>query len=224
MTGLPSFSGYEVGNNYNRTFLVEDGILKVSYAEYDSFRREFGHLFYKKEEFTNYHLRIEYRFVGEQVPGGANWANMNSGVMVHAQSPASMLLHQDFPVCLEAQFLSGTREWERSTGNLCTIGTHVYMADTLTRQHCINSSSKTYMLGKWVKAEVIVYNDSIIHHVIEGDTVLTYARPIIGGDHLPENYPLPAGTPVKGGYIALQSESHPVEFSKVEIQKLVKKK
>ncbi len=220
---IPKISGYEAGNNYNNTFLVEDGILKVSYHQYDSFRGEFGHLFYK-EEFSNYRLRVEYRFVGEQVPGGADWAKMNSGVMLHCQSPESMLLNQPFPVCLEAQFLSGTPEWVRPTGNLCTPGTHVYIADTLTRQHCMNSTSKTYMLNEWVKAELIVYGDSLIHHVIEGDTVFTYTRPSIGGDHLPENFALQPGTPLKKGYISLQSESHPVEFSKVEILKLPAKK
>jgi hypothetical protein len=53
---------------------------------------------------------------------------------------------------------------------------------------------------------------------------LTYSRPIIGGYSLPENYPVPEGTPVKEGYIALQAESHPVQFRKVELLNLQKKK
>jgi hypothetical protein len=216
----PKLSGYEAGVNFNNTFRVEDGILKVSYAEYDSFRGEFGHLFYK-DEFSRYRLRIEYRFVDGRPPGAADWAAMNSGVMVHGQRPETMGVNQDFPVSLEAQFLSGTAEWQRSTGNLCTPGMHVYMADTLTTGHCINAKTKTYLVGEWVTVEVIAYGDSILHHVVEGDTVLTYTQPIIGGGFLPENYPVPEGTPVTGGTISLQSESHPIEFRKVELLKLM---
>jgi hypothetical protein len=96
------------------------------------------------------------------------------------------------------------------------------MDDTLVTDHCISSSSKTYRGEEWVTVELHVYGDSIIHHVIEGDTVLTYARPIIGGYSLPEGYPLPEGAPVKEGYIALQAESHPVQFRKVELLNLDK--
>ncbi|MBX2962758.1 MAG: DUF1080 domain-containing protein [Cyclobacteriaceae bacterium] len=217
LTGwTPKISGYEAGVNFNNTFRVEDGILKVSYSEYDSFRGEFGHLFYK-DEFSYYHLRIEYRFTGQQVPGAPQWAIMNSGVMVHGQRPETMDIDQDFPVSLEAQFLAGSPEWKRSTGNLCTPGTHVHLADTLTKQHCINSTSKTYMLNEWVTAEVIAYGDSLLHHIINGDTVITYTRPVIGDDG---NKTANDGAPLKGGTISLQSESHPVEFRKVELRVL----
>lgn len=219
----PKIAGSKAGENYKNTFRVEDGILKVSYSEYDSFRGEFGHLFYK-DEFSSYRLRVEYRFVDEQLPGGPTWAIMNSGVMVHAQSAESMELKQNFPVCLEAQFLSGTPEWQRSTVNVCTPGTHVHMADTLNTQHCINSKSKTYMKGEWVTVEVIAYRDSIIHHVAGEDTVITYTKPILGGEYVPENYSVEQGAPIRGGYIALQSESHPIEFRKVELLDLSKGK
>ncbi len=212
-------SGHEQGENYNHTFRVEDGVLKVSYDNYARFDGEFGHLFYYKP-LSNYHLRLEYRFTGEQAPGGEGWAYRNSGVMFHAQAPESMELDQDFPVCLEAQFLGGSGEGERPTGNLCTPGSHVYMGGTLITDHCTNSSSKTYHGDQWVKAELLVYGDSLIHHIIEGDTVMTYTDPIIGGGHKPEGYPLPNGSALKEGYIALQAESHPVEFRNIELKEL----
>ncbi len=137
--------------------------------------------------------------------------------MLHAQSAESMGLDQDFPVCIEAQFLGGSGEGERPTVNLCTPGTNVYICDTLVTQHCINSTSKTYHGEEWVTVELHIFGDSIIHHIIEGDTVLTYTKPHIGGGNMPEDYPIPEGTPVKEGYIALQAESHPVEFRKVEL-------
>jgi len=165
--------------------------------------------------------RVEYRIVGKQVPGGPEWAFKNSGVMFHAQSPGSMLVDQPFPVSIEAQFLGGSGEGERTTGNLCTPGTHVVINGELITQHCISSTSKTFHGEEWIHFELVVYGDSIIHHIVEGDTVITYSKPQIGGD-LPEGFPLSEGTSLTSGYIALQAESHPYEFRKVELLDLSK--
>ena len=208
-------TGSPLNVNYRNTFRVEDGTLKVSYDEYENFNNEFGHIFYNKP-FSSYKLRIEYRFTGDQVTGGPSWAFRNSGVMLHSQSAASMNLDQDFPVSIEAQFLGGDGVSERTTGNVCTPGTHIVIGDQLITQHCTNSVSKTYHGDVWVHAEFVVLGDSIIHHIIEGDTVLTYTKPQIGGD-LHEGFTLAEGTLLKGGYICLQAESHPVEFRKVEL-------
>lgn len=210
--------GSPLNVNYKNTFRVEDGVMKVRYDEYEKFNAEYGHIFYK-ESFSRYKLRIEYRFVGEQVAGGQGWAFRNSGVMLHSQSAASMGLDQDFPVSVEAQFLGGNGFDERPTLNVCTPGTHIVMNGELITRHCNNSRSKTYHGDVWVTAEFVVLGDSIIHHIIEGDTVLTYMKPQIGGDRS-EGFPLPEGTLLKEGYLCLQAESHPVEFRKVEILKL----
>ncbi len=61
--------GYNLGDNYGDTFRVENGVLKVSYDHYAKFDQKFGHLFYKTP-FSHYKLRVEYRFVGDQCPGG----------------------------------------------------------------------------------------------------------------------------------------------------------
>ena len=216
---VPKFAGYELGHNYHNTFRVEDGLLKVSYDEYEQFDGEFGHLFYQ-EPFSHYVLRVEYRFVGEQAPGGAEWAFKNSGAMLHAQAPESMGLEQGFPVSIEAQFLGGGPEGERPTANLCTPGMHVTIDGRLAEDHCISSTSKTYRGEEWVVVEMVILGDSLMHHIVQGDTVLTYSRPIIGGGHKPEGYPVPDGRPVRSGYIALQAESHPLEFRKVELLRL----
>lgn len=217
---FPKFAGYEFMEDPYNTFRAEDGVLKVSYAEYDTFRGEFGHLFYKKA-FSHYRLRLEYRFVGEQAAGGAGWAYRNNGIMFHAQPGGSMEVDQAFPVSLEFQLLGGDGSGKaRPTGNLCTPGTNVYLADTLAGQHCIQSSGPTIDGDEWVKAELYVDRDRIIHHIINGDTVLTYTRPVIGGRGLPEDYPAEEGTPVDVGYIALQAETTPTEFRKIEIMVL----
>jgi hypothetical protein len=214
--------GSPIGENYKNTFRVEEGIIKVSYSEYEKFNGEFGHIYYKTP-FSSYKLRVEYRFTGVQCPGGPGWAFRNSGIMFHCQTPESILLDQDFPVCIETQFLGGPGVGERPTMNVCSPGTHIVMNDTLNKQHCNTSSSKTFHGDVWVTAELVVYGDSIIHHIVNGDTVLTYSKPQIGGD-LPEGFPLPEGTPLKSGYISLQAESHPVEFRKVELLTLQDKR
>lgn len=209
-------AGYELNDNYANTFRVEDGLLKVRYDAYDQFTNQFGHIYYN-EKFSRYRLRVEYRFVGEQANGGQGWAFKNSGVMFHSQSAVSIGKDQSFPVSLEGQFLGGDTSGIRPTMNLCTPGTHVHINGDLISQHCNNSSSKTIRDESWVMAEFIVYGDSIIHHLVDGDTVLTYTKPVIDGSDVPEDFPLPDGFPLEEGYISLQSESHPIDFRKVEI-------
>ncbi len=210
---------HELNENYNNTFRVRDSLLVVDYSEYDTVTNDFGHIYYNKP-FSKYKLRVEYRFTGEQAPGGAGWAYRNNGVMFHCQDPKTILIDQPFPVSIEAQLLGQDEEGgERPTGNVCTPGTHIEMDGELITTHCINSDSKTYRGNQWVRFELLVLADSIIHHIVEGDTVMTYSKPQIGGN-LPEGFPLPEGFALTEGYIALQAESHPTEFRKIELLEL----
>ena len=200
--------GHEAGINHNDTFAVKDGVIRVAYDKYDQFNETFGHMFYNTP-FSHYLLRVEYRFLGEQAPGGPAWAFRNSGVMIHGQTPESMTKDQDFPNSIEVQVLGGKGEGKRTTGNLCTPGTDVIMDGKLLKRHCISSKSKTYHGDQWVTLEVEVRGSKSIKHVINGETVMTYSKP-----------QLDDGTLLEGGTISLQSESHPVEFRKVELKKL----
>ena len=212
---------HEVGENFNNTFRVEDGLLKVRYDQYEKFDGEYGHIFYKTP-LSYYKLRVEYRFVGEQVPGGAGWALRNSGIMIHGQTPQSMDKDQSFPTSIEVQFLGGTGKGDRSTLNLCTPGTNVVMNGKLITEHCTNSSSKTYHGDQWVTAEIEVYGDSLIRHIVDGKVVLEYSQPQLD-ERDPTYYKLlpdDGNKILKGGTISLQSESHPVDFRKVELLKV----
>jgi len=213
-------TGHELGDNFGNTFRVEDGVLKVCYDGYKKFDGKFGHLFYEKE-FSNYRLRVEYRFTGKQVPGGAGWALRNSGIMIHGQSPESMKKTQKFPVSIEVQLLGGGGKGKRPTGNLCTPGTNVVMDGKLITRHVINSSSETYHGDRWVTAEVEVRGKTI-KHIVEGKTVLTYNDPQLDEKDGTARELIKAGKKkmLAGGSISLQSESHPVEFRKVELLKL----
>ena len=214
---------HPVNDNFGNTFRVENGAIKVSYDQYgDKFKEQFGHLFYKKE-FSAYLLVVEYRFTGDQIKDGPGWATRNSGMMLHGQTPESMLLEQDFPISMEAQLLGGNGKDERTTNNLCTPGTNVEMKGKLFTPHCVNSTSKTYHGDQWVRAEVLVLGDSLIKHIVQGDTVLVYEKPQYDGrDKWVKQAGLKDGATIKKGTISLQSESHPVEFRKVELCNLEK--
>ncbi|MFQ6130653.1 MAG: DUF1080 domain-containing protein [Armatimonadota bacterium] len=210
-------AGHELGDNYGDTFRVEDGVLKVRYDQYDKFDGAFGHLFYE-DKFSHYRLRVEYRFVGEQAPGGPGWAFRNSGIMLHSQSPETMRKDQSFPASIEVQLLGGRGTGERTTGNLCTPGTHVVMDGELITRHVIGSRSKTYHGDQWVTIEVEVRGNTSIKHIIDGETVLEYEKPQLDeGDAEARKLINNGGKMLHEGYIALQSESHPVEFRRVEI-------
>lgn len=225
-------AGEKLNSNYKNTFRAEDGILKIEYDQYQGFNGKFGHIYYKKP-YSYYIIRFEYRFVGNQIAGGASWNIRNSGVMLHSQSAESLSIGQDFPVSLELQLLGGLGAGTRHTGNLCTPGTQVFVNNELNDNHCIDSESKTYHGDVWVKAEAIVLGDSIIHHIIDGKKVLTYTHPTIGGGFVSKDYDWAAAkvdnaeywiqrqnTPLGEGYIALQAESHPIHFRNIEVLNL----
>jgi hypothetical protein len=209
--------GHELGDNFGNTFRVEDGLLKVSYEKYENFGGKFGHIFYEKP-FRNYRLRMVYRFVGEQVKGGPGWAFRNSGAMIHGQSPESMRKDQNFPVSIEVQLLGGKGTGKRPTGNLCTPGTNVVMDGKLITRHVINSSSDTYHGDQWVTVEVEARGNTI-KHIAGGKTVLEYTDPQLDERDGDAKKLIEGGQDkmLRGGSISLQSESHPVEFKKVEL-------
>jgi hypothetical protein len=221
---VPKITGSDVGVNFGNTFRVENGVLKVSYDQYDAFGGRFGHLFYKTP-FSHYVIAVEYRFVGEQAKDGPDWAFRNSGIMIHGQPAQTMLKEQDFPISIEVQLLGGTSKdgQPRTTGNLCTPGTNVVMNGKLVTDHCVSSTSKRLDGEQWVTAEVEVHGAGKVVHRINGETVLEYEQPQIGGGNVANFDPAVKqdGKLLEGGSISLQSESHPVEFRRVEILSLV---
>jgi hypothetical protein len=96
------------------------------------------------------------------------------------------------------------------------------MDGQLVTRHCINSKSKTYEGDQWVRVEVLVHGDELIRHMVEGETVLEYTKPQIGGGNVNPVDPAVKvdGTPLTGGYISLQAETAPIDFRKVELLNL----
>ena len=229
------FANQNLDTNYKNTFQVVDGVLKVVYDNYDKFDNNYAQIYYKKP-YSYYKLRFDYRFTGSQTKGGAGWAKRNSGIMIHSQSPESNDFGQSFPVSIEVQLLGGLSKGVRPTGNLCTPGTAVIMNEKINYNHCILSNSKTYNGDQWVSGEIIVHGGETITHIIENDTVLSYNKPQIGGGFVDsklgdidwtsngvankEYWMSKEGEILKSGYIALQAESHPVDFRNIRILNL----
>lgn len=217
----PKIKGYPLGVNYANTFRVENGAIKVAYDGYEGpYNDRFGHLFYKSP-FSHYILRMEYRFTGEQVQGGPGWAWRNSGVMVHGQDPKTMRVDQDFPVSCEVQFLGGPAQGDRTTGNVCTPGTHLVMDGKLVTRHCTDAKSPTYRGDQWVSLELEVRGHGLVIHRINGQEVLRYEQVQLDpNDADAKNLIKDGNVKLQGGTISLQSESHPIEFRNIRLKKL----
>jgi hypothetical protein len=192
--------GAPAGENPWNLFRVEDGALTVSYADFDkTFKDEFGHI-HTVGAYTNYRFRCEYRFIGTQVEGGPKWAYANSGIMLNCPHPSKMDLDQKFPDSAEFQLLGDTR----TTGSLFTPGCMVtYKGEEMKKS--VKSEVPSLPFGEWVKAEAVV-KDGTIQHWINGQLVMEYSNPRFDD-----------GTPMVGGHISLQAESHPVQFRNIEI-------
>jgi hypothetical protein len=218
---VPKLNGHDLGDNFGDTFRVVNGTIQVSYDKYSEFGNRFGHLFYK-QKLSHYRLRLEYRLLGDQMKGGPNYARLNSGVMIHSQAPETILKNQDWPISVEAQFLANAAGDQRRTMNVCTPGTEIHINGEMARSHCTNSTSKMYPAGEWVKVELEVLGADRVRHILDGQTVFEYSKPMIGGGQVSGFDPAikKDGAVLTEGYIALQSESQPVEFRNIELLNL----
>lgn len=218
---IVKISGYPMGENYGNTFRVEDGMIQVAYDEYGDFGRQFGSLFYH-QPFSHYRLRLEYRFVDDQAAGGPTWGFRDSGIQFHSPDPESMLQAQEFPISVELNLIGNGPDGDRTTGNLCSPGSHVMIDGTLFTENC-GATSRVVILGdEWATAEIEVWGNERITHSINGTIVATYDQP-----HFDEASPdaqrlLAAGVDASmgAGYISLQSNSHPIHFRNIEIMVL----
>jgi hypothetical protein len=209
--------GHPAGENFGNTFRVENGILETRYDQYDSFRTRFGALYYEKK-FTNYRLKVEYRFTGQLTPGAPSWGFRDGGIQYHAQSAESMGLNQPFPVCLEYNLLGGNGKDERPNGEICASGIKIDMAGKPNTSYCTPPTVKrTFPGDQWVTAEIEVH-DGVISHYVNGEKILEFSNPRYDSAHtLGKTFIVNGDDKVRSGYISLQSNSHPMDFRKIEI-------
>lgn len=219
----PKITGHPLGENTHNTFRVEDGILKVSYDGYDKFGKQYGHL-YSNIAYSRYIFRCEYRFEGKMMADAPHYVNLNSGVMIHSQSPQSMGIDQEFPSSIEFQFLADEGKGKRPTGNMCSPGTNIVIDGKLVTQHIINSTSPTFPPDEWVKIEIEVRGNEEVIHRVNGQEVLRYQKPQLDPENKisPATELLDAGAAklLSYGHIALQAEGQGVWFRNIELKSL----
>lgn len=218
----PKIAKHPLGVNFADTFRVEDGILKVAYDRYEKFDGQFGHL-YTNLPYSHYILRLEYRFTGTPMADAPSWAGRNSGVMIHAASPLTMSIAQEWPMSMEMQFLCTDTKAGRQTGNACTPGTHLEIDGKLTTAHIIEAKNSTLSpVDAWVSAEIEVHGHNEVIHRINGVEVLRYRHPQLDPNDADAQRLLAAGAPrrLSSGHIALQAESQPVWFRNIRLRVL----
>ena len=210
-------AGHPVGENFGNTFRVEDGILSIRYDQYDSFRNRFGALYYEKK-LKNYRLKVEYRFVGETTVGAPVWGYRDGGIQYHAQDPASMGINQLFPVCLEYNLHGGNGKDERPVGEICASGTIVEINGKPNASFCTPATVKrTFHGDQWVTLEIDVQGNTI-KHFVNGEEILAFTNPKFNPEHeLGKTFIKGDDATVRDGFVSIQSNSHPMDFRKIEL-------
>jgi len=210
--------GIPLGENFGNTFRVDNGILSVRYDQYgDNFDSRFGALYYN-QKFTNYRLKVEYRFVGETAPGAPSWGYRDSGVQYYCQDPKSLGLTQPFPVCLEYNLHGGNGKDENPVGDICASGMTVEINGKKNESYCTPPTVKrTFHGDQWVTLEIDIHDGKIIHYV-NGEEILRFENPKYNPEHaLGKTFITGGDDSAKDGFISLQSNSHPIDFRKIEI-------
>ena len=96
------------------------------------------------------------------------------------------------------------------------------ISSLLTRTTSAAGSSPKRTATPGIKPEpvtvtIVAHTDGTVRHLVDADTVISYGAPVVGGGEVSEwaaGAPEP-GLELTGGYIALQSESHPIQFRRV---------
>ena len=90
----------------------------------------------------------------------------------------------------------------------------------------IASIHLTYEGDQWIHAELIVRGDSVVTHIINGENVLEYTNPQMGGGVANRFNPALKidGQRLKSGFIALQSEGQEIDFKNIELLDMSKQK
>jgi 3-keto-disaccharide hydrolase len=211
-------AGHDLNDNYRNTFRVEDGLLKVSYEQYEKFGGRFGSLFYKKK-LSHYWFRAEYRFVGKQVSGAPSWAYKNSGIQLHSQAPDTVRKDQEFPVSVEFDIVGGRLLGRHPTGDVCENGTRVTIDGSVLRDKCSKLSDVTIPGDEWVVILAEVQGGTRVRQIVNGVLVVEYTDLALDENDADARRLLNSGgdKALTSGYLSIQANGHPIEFRRIEI-------
>ena len=77
---------------------------------------------------------------------------------------------------------------------------------------------RTFHGDQWVTLEIDV-KDGQISHFVNGEEIINYSNPTLDSDNeIAKTFIVNDDTVVKDGYISLQSNSHPIDFRKINIK------
>jgi hypothetical protein len=211
-------AGHDLNDNYRNTFRVADGLLKVSYDQYDKFGGRFGSIF-SNRKLSHYWFRAEYRFVGKQASGAPSWAYKNSGIQLHSQAPQTMRKEQEFPVSVEFDIVGGRLFGRHPTGDVCENGTRVKIDGALLLAKCSKLSNVTIPGEEWVTILAEVQGGTRVRQIVNGELVVEYSDLTLDDDDPDAKRLLSAGSDkaLTSGYLSIQANSHPIEFRRIEI-------
>jgi hypothetical protein len=211
-------AGQDLNDNYRNTFRVQDGLLKVSYQDYDKFNDRFGSLF-TKQKFSHYWLRAEYRFSGSLVSGAPRWAYKNSGLQLHSQSPDTMRKEQQFPVSVEFDIVGAHFYGGAPTGDVCQNGTHVLVQGAPVKGLCSKVSDVSLRNDDWVTVVAEVDGAKRVRQIVNGALVVEYTDVTLDENNQDARRLIAAGAPreLDSGYISIQSNGAPIEFRRIEV-------
>jgi len=212
-------AGHDLDDNIHETFRVEEGMLKIRYDKYDSYGKQYGAIFTDKA-YTNYRLKMEYRFVGDTAVGAPSWGYRDSGVQYHCQNPKTMAVDQSFPYSLEYNLHGGDENNERPTGQICANGTLITLDGEVVKG-CHQPDPAVIIKGDdWATLEIIVQESDFgqyIRQYINGVEILSFSNPRLDPDHTVAKTFIKEDELLTSGFISLQSNSHPIDFRKIEI-------
>jgi hypothetical protein len=209
-------SGHEYNENAHETFRVEDGLLKIRYDKYENYGTQYGAIFTDKA-YSDYRLKMEYRFVGDTAVGAPSWGYRDSGVQYHCQDPKTMSVEQSFPYSLELNLHGGNEDNERPTGQICANGTLITFNGEEVRG-CHQPNPTVIIKGdEWVTLEIDVQGTEI-KQFINGVEILSFSNPKLDPEHdVAKSFIKGTKVNLESGFISLQSNSHPIDFRKIEI-------
>jgi len=223
----PKIVGYPAGQDPLQTFRVRNGAIAVNYDRYGArFSGRSGYLFYK-QPFKAFRLSLDFRFIGEQMNDDSIPSiPVSSGVIFNSESAEEMKLDQPLPISIQAQILGNDPGGKpRTQGNACGLGVDL-ISDGKKLAHCINSKAAVAPNGAWIHLNLEVTGERIIEY-IDGKPTVWFDRGALDATGMDERLPTKEliaahgdKLELNGGYIALQSDGHPIEFRNIRILSL----
>ena len=96
------------------------------------------------------------------------------------------------------------------------------MNGELITRHCSNSSSETFHGDRWVTVELEVRGSESLIHKVNGEPVFELQEIQLDESDPDAQALIKNGSslPLSEGYLAIQAESHPTQFRKIQIKLL----